>query len=227
MYDSYNQMINNKESIKKPKKTINVSIQSKKYSAPINKILDKWEKSGLNASNEVSENILLVDKLNKSITFSNIFNVYELIEKMVGLYEDLDSPSAFLKIESILSEVITIDNSKISSVLSLLNEEYVRNINNTNSPNNVNIESSYNNSNSTIDNNNHKYNTDNGYATDIPHRKSRQSDNNNVSDDYNYQNNQNMHSNNKYGHDNNKNGYMEADLIEEEISIPINFLSND
>lgn len=232
MDNSYNQMINNQEPIKKPKKTINVSIQSKKYSGPINRILDKWEKNGLNASNEVSENILLVDKLNKSITFSNMFNIYELIEKMVGLYEDLDSQSAFMKIENILSQVITIDNSKLGSVLALLNEEYINSMNNkTSKLNNVTIQKEYepesnnNCSNPTIDNKT-KYNMGNNYIIDAPRRSSPQSANQNNMDNYNSQNNKNTYNNNQ-NNLNNHDGHTSANLIDDEVSIPIDFLSND
>lgn len=213
-------MTNSQEPIKKPKKTINVSIQSKKYSAPINKILDKWEKNGLNASSEISENILLVDKLNKSITFNNMFYIYELIEKMVGLYEDLDSPSAFAKIENILSQVVSIDNSKLGSVLAQINEDYIKNFNGAN--NTVgNTMNNTNNINPTI-NNGAANNVNNTNVTDIPQRVSRQSASQNNIDDYNNQNMQ-VSQNTSSNYDSNTG----SNVIEGGMSIPVNFLTND
>lgn len=107
----------------KVRKTINVSIQSKKYSNSINKIVNEWEENGLNVSTEVCDMILLMSKLKNTITFFNMFNMYELTEKIVGLYYDLDSPIANQKIEEILSEVIKIDNSKLTDVLANINKE--------------------------------------------------------------------------------------------------------
>lgn len=235
MNNSYNQMISSQEvKPKKPKKTINVSIQSKKYSVAINKILDKWEENGLNASNEVSENILLVDKLNKSITFCNMLNIYELIEKMVGLYENLDSPTAFMKIESILSEVVTIDNSKLSNVLSQLNQEYMVNKKENNNIRNKNDEPKFveepkfieNNTNQNsisqcnINNDNVNQNNFNNNSVnhnninDIPQRKSPQSNKQDNLDGYN--NSNNISNNNQPIQD-----------TGEEVSIPSDFLFND
>lgn len=108
---------------KKTRKTINVSLQSKKYSDPINRIINEWEDDGSNISVEVCENILLFEKFDKSIVLSNIKNVYELIEKIVALYYPLDSDKASMKIEELLSEVISVDNGKLTSALANLNEQ--------------------------------------------------------------------------------------------------------
>lgn len=107
----------------KLKKTLNISLQSKKYAEPINKIINNWEDDGLNISVKVCDTILLFDKYDKSITLSNISNIYELIEKIVGLYYKLDTPESNMEIEELLSQVITVDNSKLTKALANLNEK--------------------------------------------------------------------------------------------------------
>lgn len=105
----------NKKSRKfEPKKTINISLQSKQYYKTINDILEEWDNNDLQASKEVCESIIWANKFNKSITLVGILNAYTTAEKMIELYsagreiEDLDE-----KLEAILSSAITIDMNKL------------------------------------------------------------------------------------------------------------------
>lgn len=105
----------NKKSRKfEPKKTINISLQSKQYYKTINDILEEWDNNDLQASKEVCESIIWANKFNKSITLVGILNAYNTAEKMIELYssgreiEDLDE-----KLEAILSSAITIDMNKL------------------------------------------------------------------------------------------------------------------
>lgn len=107
---------------KKLRRTLNISLQSKKYSEPINDIVNNWEEEGSNTSAEVCNLILLQDKYNKSITLSNVKNIFELIQKMIGIYTELDTPESNMLIEEVLSKVIIIDNSKLSVALAELNQ---------------------------------------------------------------------------------------------------------
>lgn len=106
----------------KLKKNLNVSLQSKKYTEPINKIIKKWEDEGINISVQICELILLFDKYNKSLTLSNIKNVFELIEKMVSLYAPLNTEESEFLIEEILSDCIKVDNNQLTLSLSKLNK---------------------------------------------------------------------------------------------------------
>lgn len=106
----------------KLKKNLNISLQSKKYTEPINKIIKKWEDEGVNISVQTCELILLFDKYNKSLTLSNIKNVFELIEKMVSLYAPLNTEESEFLIEEILSDCIKVDNNQLTLSLSKLNK---------------------------------------------------------------------------------------------------------
>lgn len=106
----------------KLKKNLNISLQSKKYTEPINKIIKKWEDEGVNISVQICELILLFDKYNKSLTLSNIKNVFELIEKMVSLYAPLNTEESEFLIEEILSDCIKVDNNQLTLSLSKLNK---------------------------------------------------------------------------------------------------------
>lgn len=97
-----------------PKKTINISLQSKKYYKTINDILEEWDNNDLQASTEVCESIIWANKFNKSITLVGIVNAYNTAEKMIELYsagrkvDNLDE-----KLEAILSSAISIDMNKL------------------------------------------------------------------------------------------------------------------
>lgn len=103
-----------REKAYKPKKTINISLQSKKYYEPINEVLAEWEKNGLQASTEVCESILWSKKLNSSMTLISVLNAYSTAEKMLSLYsmgaeyDDLES-----KLEAVISSAITVDVNKL------------------------------------------------------------------------------------------------------------------
>lgn len=97
-----------------PKKTINVSLQSKKYFKTINDILKEWDDNDLQASTEVCESIILSNKFKKSITLLGILNAYKMAENMLELYsigkndENLED-----KLEAVLSSAINIDVNKL------------------------------------------------------------------------------------------------------------------
>lgn len=103
----------------KERKTINVSLQSKKYLEPINKILNEWEAEELNLSTQICENLLLVQRLKNSITFGNVLAVYELIERMMKVYDVKDKS----QLEQIFSEIISIDHAKLGQMVTKLNPE--------------------------------------------------------------------------------------------------------
>ena len=103
----------------KERKTINVSLQSKKYLDPVNKILNEWEEDSLNLSTQICETLLLVDKLKKSATFANVMAMYELIERMMKVYHIEDES----QLNAIFAEVVQIDNAKLTQLLSQLNNK--------------------------------------------------------------------------------------------------------
>lgn len=100
----------------KERKTINVSLQSKKYLEPINKILNEWEADSLNLSTQICENLLLVQQLKNSVTFGNILAVYELIERVMKVYDIQDNT----QLEQIFSEIISIDHAKLGQMVTKL-----------------------------------------------------------------------------------------------------------
>lgn len=106
--------------VKKIKKNVNVSIQSKKYALPINKILQEWEDNSLNISTEVCESLLLSNKIAKSPTLLKVINVCELAEKILNLYSIEDSQKAQM-IENVLSQIIQVDTTKLTTAISELN----------------------------------------------------------------------------------------------------------
>ena len=103
----------------KERKTINVSLQSKKYLDSVNKILNEWEDDSLNLSTQICETLLLMDRLKKSATFANVIAMYELIEKMMKVYHVEDEA----QLNKIFSEVVSVDSSKLTHLLSQLNQE--------------------------------------------------------------------------------------------------------
>ena len=136
---------NKSENKRKPykyKKTLNISIQSPQYYENINKMIEDWYNLGYNISTEVLERLSKMNKIEKSITFSNINNIYELIEKMIDVYMKNDVENKMAVIEKIFSEVIIIDNVRLTESLSSLNKYMFNNMektkNNTVNPNNIN-----------------------------------------------------------------------------------------
>ena len=103
----------------KERKTINVSLQSKKYLDSVNKILNEWEDDSLNLSTQICETLLLMDRLKKSATFANVIAMYELIERMMKVYHIEDETL----LNKIFSEVVQVDNLKLTQLLSQLNQE--------------------------------------------------------------------------------------------------------
>lgn len=100
------------------RKTINVSLQSKKYCGPMNELINKWEDDGCNLSIQVCEQLLKLDKLEQSATFLNILNAFELTEKLAAVYK-IDDKN---KIEEILSKVIKLDTANLSEIFMTFNQ---------------------------------------------------------------------------------------------------------
>lgn len=103
----------------KERKTINVSLQSKKYLEPVNKILNEWEADSLNLSTQICDTLLMMQKLKSSGTFGSVLAVYELIERLIRVY-DIQDPA---QLEKIFSEVVTINHSKLGKLVTNLNPE--------------------------------------------------------------------------------------------------------
>ena len=102
----------------KIRKTINISLQSKKYGPQMNELINKWEQDGDNISFKFCEMLLKFENLLQSATFLKVLNVFELTEKMATVYE-LDDKD---KIEEILSKVVQIDNTSLSEIFMTFNQ---------------------------------------------------------------------------------------------------------
>lgn len=98
------------------RKAINVSLQSKKYSESINEIIKDWEEQDLNISAETCEALLLVHRLKKLSSLSNIFNIVKMLDNLASIYHYDDS-----NIDNMLNQIIHIDNEKFSQILIELN----------------------------------------------------------------------------------------------------------
>lgn len=101
----------------KLKKSINISIQSKKYLNKINSILKEWNEEGLTPSNVICEDILLGYTISKSASLIKIVKLLEMIESILSINYKKDSVEYQLALEEILSKSINIDMSKINSML--------------------------------------------------------------------------------------------------------------
>lgn len=97
----------------KSKKNINVSIQSKKYSQPINNILNDWDNNGLNVSTEVCESILLANKIASSPTLLSVIKMYELTDQILSLNK-FDNNEKTL--EDIISLLIKINGEGLTNI---------------------------------------------------------------------------------------------------------------
>lgn len=124
---------------KKIRKNINISLQTKKYLAPINDIVDKWEDEGGSISVKICDLIIFFDKFDNSFTLSNVKNVVELAEKMISRHTNTDNQKI---LEDILRECITVDNDKLSRALTTLDksESKIENIINQPNPKNLSDE---------------------------------------------------------------------------------------
>lgn len=108
---------------KKSRKNINISLQTKKYLAPINDIVDKWEDEGESISVKVCDLIIFFDKFDNSFTLSNIKNIVELAEKMISRHMPINSSTESRRLlEDVLRECISIDNDKLSKALNGLDK---------------------------------------------------------------------------------------------------------
>lgn len=110
----------------KIRKNVNVSLQSKQYSKPINDILNDWTDDNLNISIEVCESILLSDKMSKSPTLSNVLTATDLIQKILNLYK-VEKTDAL--IENILSQLITVNMPQLNEIIlnSISNNDNITN----------------------------------------------------------------------------------------------------
>lgn len=98
------------------RKAINVSLQSKKYSESINEIIKDWEEQELNISAETCEALLLVHRLKKLSSLSNIFNIVKMLDNLSSIYHYDDT-----NIDDMLNQIIDIDNERFSQILIELN----------------------------------------------------------------------------------------------------------
>lgn len=96
----------------KRRKTINVSLQSRKYNEPMNELINKWEEDGDNISIQVCETLLKWNEFQQSPTMLRIFNVFELIKKSLELYNIEDEN----KIEEVLNSVIKFDATGLNEI---------------------------------------------------------------------------------------------------------------
>ncbi|HCL4480354.1 TPA: hypothetical protein N2D99_002442 [Clostridium botulinum] len=103
----------------KLRKSLNISIQSKKYYMPINKIIKEWENKGLSMSTNVCETLLLGYKLSNSIELSKLVNTFEMISKTLSYYYNEENIEEYMKaIENVFSKIISVDGEKLSEFLS-------------------------------------------------------------------------------------------------------------
>lgn len=102
------------ENSTKIRKNINVSLQSKFYSKPINNILNDWTDDNLNISIEVCNSILLSDKISKSPTLSKVMTTTDLVHKMLDLYKIEKNDTL---IEEILSKLISVDMAQLNDII--------------------------------------------------------------------------------------------------------------
>lgn len=94
------------------RKTINVSLQSKKLGGPINELINRWEAEGSNLSVQICENLLRLDQLEHSGTMLKVLNLFDLTKQTASIYNIKDES----KIEEILSRAITINPSVIAEL---------------------------------------------------------------------------------------------------------------
>ncbi len=94
------------------RKTINVSLQSKKLGGPINELINRWEADGSNLSVQICENLLRLDQLEHSGTMLKVLNLFDLTKQTASIYNIKDEA----KIEEILSRAITINPSVIAEL---------------------------------------------------------------------------------------------------------------
>lgn len=94
------------------RKTINVSLQSKKLGGPINDLINRWEAEGSNLSVQICENLLRLDQLEHSGTMLKVLNLFDLTRQTASIYNIKDEA----KIEEILSRAITINPSVIAEL---------------------------------------------------------------------------------------------------------------
>lgn len=102
----------------KDRNTINVSLQSRKYREPMNKLIHSWEEDGNNLSVQICENLLLLEKLQKSATMLKVINMFELTKKTLELYNIKDDA----KIEEIMSKIVLLDASGLNEIFLTMNQ---------------------------------------------------------------------------------------------------------
>ena len=97
--------------------TLNISLQSKKYNAKINNLIRLWRKKGYNISTVICDELLLFDKIDNSIMFTNLLNIYSLISKNAeNRYPDNEQKAQMLT-EEIFMSIIKIDTNNLGTML--------------------------------------------------------------------------------------------------------------
>lgn len=104
--------------MEKIRKTINVSLQSRKYCGPMNDLINKWEEDGNNLSIQICENLLKWNEIQQSPTMLRVINMFDLITKSLELYNMKDEA----KIEDVLSKVIKFDASGLNEIFLTMNQ---------------------------------------------------------------------------------------------------------
>lgn len=103
----------------KLRKSLNISIQSKRYYIPINEIITEWEEQGLSLSTKVCETLLLGYRLSNSVELSKLVNTFEMISKTLSHYYNEENTEEYMKaIENVFNKVITVDGETLSEFLS-------------------------------------------------------------------------------------------------------------
>lgn len=102
----------------KKRKTINVSLQSRKYCGSMNELINKWEEEGNNLSIQVCENLLKYNEIQQSPTMLRVLNMFDLVKKSLEIYDIKDEA----RIEDVLSKVIKIDTSGLNEIFLTMNQ---------------------------------------------------------------------------------------------------------
>lgn len=111
----------------KLRKSINISIVSKKYIKEVNDVLDLWEEKGVNPSHKICELIINNNNVDKSPSLSNIINTYQMIRTSLSRY--LQDEELEVAIEEVFSKMFTLNANYFSQLMmnpkSLLNDKSI------------------------------------------------------------------------------------------------------
>lgn len=103
---------------KNKKRTINISLQAKKYMVPMNTLIEKWEDEGENLSIKLCDDILKYEELQSYPSMIKVLNVFDLVKKTLEIYGITD----LNRIEEVFSSVIHVDMTALNEVFLTLNQ---------------------------------------------------------------------------------------------------------